>query len=201
VKNIIEYIISNIEVTLWSKYGNQIEGLPGTTTRQDWKTLGPTLSIFGLSFGLKLLVNARTLTSGYINKMLEHWPQGLQIGFPNSLVSFFLALRVTRSWSSAFVSNLGQIEKYFFYFSLDSWCNALGADFNFCTNKNAWFELNLGLDSLCKLGLSRSSDKRCGNSLYFHLLSTSCIVYSKKIIKGLFYDVESWCHILFLFPP
>jgi hypothetical protein len=30
----------------------------------------------------------------------------------------------------------------------------LGADFNFCTNKNAWFELDRSLDSECKVGLS-----------------------------------------------
>jgi hypothetical protein len=29
------------------------------------KNLGPTLSIFGLQIGPKLLINARTLTSGY----------------------------------------------------------------------------------------------------------------------------------------
>jgi hypothetical protein len=28
--------------------------------------------------------------------MLEHWPQGLQIGFPNSMVSFFSALGTIR---------------------------------------------------------------------------------------------------------
>jgi hypothetical protein len=42
--------------------------------------------------------------------MREHWPQGLQIGFPNSMVSFFFSLG---GQSSVFISNLGQIEKIF----------------------------------------------------------------------------------------
>jgi hypothetical protein len=50
------------------------------------------LSIFGLQIGPKLLINARTLMSGYYY-MLEHWPQGLQIGLPNLMVSFFFALQ------------------------------------------------------------------------------------------------------------
>jgi hypothetical protein len=33
----------------------------------------------------RLLINARTLKAGY-ELMLEHWPQGLQIGFPNSMM-------------------------------------------------------------------------------------------------------------------
>jgi hypothetical protein len=47
--------------------------------------------------------------------MLEHWPQGLQIGFPNLMVSFFSL----GSWGQynaiklAVISNLGQIEKIF----------------------------------------------------------------------------------------
>jgi hypothetical protein len=45
--------------------------------------------------------------------MLENWPQELQIGFLNLLVSFFSLVTNTRSESSAFISNLGQIEKVF----------------------------------------------------------------------------------------
>ncbi len=56
-------------------------------TRSGWKTLGPTLSIFGLLFGPKLLINAGTLISGY-SLMQEHWAQGLQICFWNFMVSF-----------------------------------------------------------------------------------------------------------------
>jgi hypothetical protein len=56
--------------------------------------------------------------------MLEHWPQGLllQIGFPNSMVSFFSALgaNIQGHNSSAFINSLGQIEIFFFYLSLDS---------------------------------------------------------------------------------
>jgi hypothetical protein len=35
------------------------------TRSQDQKDLGPTLSIFGLQIGPKLLINARTLMSDY----------------------------------------------------------------------------------------------------------------------------------------
>jgi hypothetical protein len=51
--------------------------------------LWPTLSIFGFLFGPKLLINAKTLMSGYYNKCWNIGPKGLQIGFPNSMVSFF----------------------------------------------------------------------------------------------------------------
>jgi hypothetical protein len=72
--------------------------------------------------------------------MLKHSPQWLQIGFSNSLVSFFEALGPTLrpSSSSAFIHNLGQIEKIFSISALTvGCCKALAADFNFCTNRNA----------------------------------------------------------------
>jgi hypothetical protein len=39
----------------------------------------------------------------------------------------------------------------------DSYCKALGADFHFSTNRNAWFGLNIGPDSYCKVGLNPAS--------------------------------------------
>jgi hypothetical protein len=42
--------------------------------------------------------------------MLLHWPQGLQIGFPNSRISFFQPWGQYKVISSAFINNLGQIE-------------------------------------------------------------------------------------------
>jgi hypothetical protein len=48
--------------------------------------------------------------------MLEHWPQGLQIGLPNLMVSFFEPWGQYKA-SSAFISRLGQIEKFFFSLS------------------------------------------------------------------------------------
>jgi hypothetical protein len=69
--------------------------------------------------------------------MLEHWPQGLQIGFTNLMVSFFSLGANTRPRSSAFISNLGQIEKIFSISALTPSVKPLGADFNFCTNRNA----------------------------------------------------------------
>ncbi len=43
--------------------------------------------------------------------MLKHWPQGLKIGLPISMVFFFPALGPILS--SAFISNVGQIEEIF----------------------------------------------------------------------------------------
>jgi hypothetical protein len=45
--------------------------------------------------------------------MLQHWPQGLQIGFPNLMVSFSSALGPTQV-----ISNFGQIEKVFSFLAL-----------------------------------------------------------------------------------
>jgi hypothetical protein len=45
--------------------------------------------------------------------MLQHWSQGLQIGFPNLMVSFSSALGPTQV-----ISNLGQIEKIFSFLAL-----------------------------------------------------------------------------------
>jgi hypothetical protein len=89
--------------------------------------------------------------------MLEHWLQGLQISFPNSMVYFFSALAPIQGHKvQHLLVTWGQVEKIFSIFSLDSWCKkALGADFNFCTNRNARFELNIGLDSSCKVGLNK----------------------------------------------
>jgi hypothetical protein len=58
--------------------------------------------------------------------MLEHWPQGLQIGFPNSMVSFFFfsalgQIQGHKKVQHLLVSSLGQIGNFiFFYFSLGS---------------------------------------------------------------------------------
>jgi hypothetical protein len=45
--------------------------------------------------------------------MLQHWPEGLQIGFPNLMVSFSLALGPTQV-----MSDLGQIKKIFSFLAL-----------------------------------------------------------------------------------
>jgi hypothetical protein len=47
---------------------------------------------------------------------------------------------------------------------------ALGADFNFCTNRNARFELNIGLDSLRKVGLNVLMDSAF--AIYGHYAAT-----------------------------
>jgi len=56
------------------------------------KNKGPSLSIFGLWFGPKLLINARTLMSGHIDKCWNMGPKGCKIGSPNSMLCFSSAL-------------------------------------------------------------------------------------------------------------
>ncbi len=80
--------------------------------------------------------------------MLEHWPQGFANWPPKfDGILFFSIGANTRPYCSAFITNFGQIEKFFFNVSLDSYCKALGVDFNFCTNRNAGFGLNIGPES------------------------------------------------------
>ncbi len=43
------------------------------------KNKGPTLCIFGLWFGPKLLINARTLMSGHIDKCWNMGPKGCKL--------------------------------------------------------------------------------------------------------------------------
>jgi hypothetical protein len=54
--------------------------------------------------------------------MLEHWPQGLQIGLSNLMVSFFFsALGPIQGHKVQHLLILGaEIEKFFFYVSLDT---------------------------------------------------------------------------------
>jgi hypothetical protein len=66
--------------------------------------------------------------------MLEHWPQGLQIGFPNSMVSFFQPWGQNKAQHS--LVTWGRL-KIIFCISALTPSKALGADFNFCTNRNA----------------------------------------------------------------
>jgi hypothetical protein len=48
--------------------------------------------------------------------MIEHSSQGLEIGFPHLMVSFFFSLGAnTRPQSSVLISNLGETEKSFFF--------------------------------------------------------------------------------------
>jgi hypothetical protein len=67
--------------------------------------------------------------------MLEHWPQGLKIGFPKWMVSFF------KPWGqihSHKVQHLLVTSGTFFSIpALTPSVKALGADFNFCTNRIA----------------------------------------------------------------
>ncbi len=70
--------------------------------------------------------------------MLEHWAQGLQIGFPNLMVSFsFLALRPIQGHKVQHlpISSLGRIENIFSISGLTPSVKPLGMTSTFCTNR------------------------------------------------------------------
>jgi hypothetical protein len=82
--------------------------------------------------------------------MLEHWPQGLVANWPPKFdgILFFLSLGAnTRPSSSAFISNYGQIEKFFSISALTPSIKPWGLISTFVTNRNAGFGLNIGPDS------------------------------------------------------
>jgi hypothetical protein len=62
--------------------------------------------------------------------MLEHWPQGLQIGFPNLTISFFQPQGQYEGHKVQQIENIHSIS------ALTPTMKPL-ADFNFCTNRNA----------------------------------------------------------------
>jgi hypothetical protein len=70
--------------------------------------------------------------------MLKHWPQGLQIGLPNLMVSFFSALGPIQGHKvQHLLVTLGRLKRFFLVQPLTPSVKPLGADFNFCTNRNA----------------------------------------------------------------
>jgi hypothetical protein len=69
--------------------------------------------------------------------MLKHWYQELQIDLPNLMVSFFQPWGQYKAIKFSITSNFGQIEKIFSSSALTPSVKAFGADFNFCTNRNA----------------------------------------------------------------
>jgi len=75
--------------------------------------------------------------------MLEHWPRGLQIGFPNLMVSFFSALGPIQGHKVPhLLVTRGQIERFKKISASTPSVKPLGlVDFNFCTNRNACFQL------------------------------------------------------------
>jgi hypothetical protein len=69
--------------------------------------------------------------------LLEHWPQGLQIGFPNSMVSLFPPLGQYKAIKVRHLLGAwGHIENIFSISALTPNVKPLVANFNFCTNKN-----------------------------------------------------------------
>ncbi len=94
--------------------------------------------------------------------MLEHWcqdinncwnigPKGCKLA---SQILWYPFLASGPKQSHKVQHYLGQIEKIFSISALTWSVKPLGDDFNFCTDRDAWFELNLGLDYLCKVGLN-----------------------------------------------
>ncbi len=68
------------------------------------------------------------------------------------------------------------------YFSLDSYCKALGAKFNFWTNRNALLGLNIGPDSQCKAGLTLQEFLKSGRDLTL-VLSLKSVLLMKSRYK------------------
>jgi hypothetical protein len=85
--------------------------------------------------------------------MLEHWSQGLQIGLPNLMVPFFSSF--FQPWGviqggyqvQHLLVTWGRLKSFFSTSALTLYLKAFRADFNFCTNRNAGFGLNIGPDS------------------------------------------------------
>jgi len=95
------------------------------------KNLGPNLSIFGCLFGIKLLINATTfdvgilLNAGTLAPSIANWlPKFDGILFFQPIGGHLLV-----TW--------GRLKIFFYFGPWDSSCKALGANFNFCSNKNA----------------------------------------------------------------
>jgi hypothetical protein len=70
--------------------------------------------------------------------------QGLEIGLPNSMVSFFQALGPIQGHQvQQLLVTLGRLKRFFASSGLTPSVKPWGADFNFCTNRNAGFGLNI----------------------------------------------------------
>jgi hypothetical protein len=78
--------------------------------------------------------------------MLKHWPQGLQIGLPNSMVSFFHPLGPIQGHHKVqhLLLTWGRLKRFFLSSALTPNVKALGTNFNFGTNRNV---LDLGWTS------------------------------------------------------
>jgi hypothetical protein len=111
-------------------------------TLSPWlKKLEANFDQFWLIVGPKLLTNARTLNvrilikAGTLASRVANW-----------LVKFdailLLALRSIDGHKVQHLLVTWGILKRVFLFQLNFWSKANGADFNFCSNGDAWFELN-----------------------------------------------------------
>jgi hypothetical protein len=68
--------------------------------------------------------------------MLEHWPQELQIGFPNLDGILFSAFGPIQGHKARqLLVTWGRLKRFFSISALTLSVKPLGADFNFCTNK------------------------------------------------------------------
>jgi hypothetical protein len=83
--------------------------------------LEPTLSIFGLLFGLKLLINAETCIG----------PKGCKLTSQIRWYPFSSLGANTRPLSSAFISNFGQIEEILSSLALTPSVKPLGLNLTF----------------------------------------------------------------------
>ncbi len=107
-----------------------------------WKNLRQPASIFGLLFGPKLLINAKILINAETSDpRVANWPPKFNgIHFP--------ALGPIQCHKvQHLLVTLGGLKRFFSSSALTPSVKALGSDFNFCTDRNAWFGLNIGPDS------------------------------------------------------
>jgi hypothetical protein len=110
------------------------------------KNLRPILSIFGSLFGPKLLINVTTLTWGF-TKCRINGPR-VATWLPKLHGMLFLALGPIKGHKvQHLLVTWGRLKRIFLISALAPSVKPLGADFNFCTNRNAWFGLNIGPDS------------------------------------------------------
>ncbi len=125
--------------------------------------------------------------------MLQHWPQRVANWLPkfNVILFFFFLFSFFQPWGQYIALKVqhllvtwGQIEIFVFSISTltPSQCKALWADFNFCTNRIASFELNLGLESQCKVCLGFTfCISVCVQASFNKCLKTCVPFYQRKL--------------------
>jgi hypothetical protein len=132
--------------------------------------LGPTLSICGLLFGTKLLINARTFDVGILISAETLGPKVCKLASQILMVSFFF--QPWGQYKATKVQHLlvtwGRFKIFFSISALTCSVKPLGLISTFALIGMLGFELNIGLDSLCPSGLrSRDTFSKPKPRIYF----------------------------------